>query len=253
MPSAAWGGLGLGPAADREAMPFAAWGGLGLGPAADREAMPFAAWGRLGLGPAADREAMPFAAWGRLGLGPAADREAVPSVAWGGLGLGPAVDREAMPFAAWGRLGLGPVESSEATITALLRHRGHGETADRIQLFFDIRAQEPNEPPIVIESLRSLVTFIIQEPKLSVPIIGSDPQGLMELEWHLRDNGNPNSLWGRGNGVVSMKFLKSGTIQFVALSGPYRRGLARKREQGESTRENMMASLGDFALRITRS
>ena len=73
----------------------------------------------------------------------------------------------------------------------------------------------------------------------------------MELEWHLKDNGDPNSVWGRGNGVVSMKFLGSGKIQYVALSGPYRPGIERAEKQDESTKEEIMDSLGMFAHRIT--
>ena len=107
-----------------------------------------------------------------------------------------------------------------------------------------------DEPPVAMESLRSVVTFVSQQPKLAPPIVGSDPQGLMELEWHLLDNGDPSSIWGRGNGVVSMKFLGSDKIQFVALSGPYRPGAEREETQGESTKEDMMDALGVFAHRI---
>ena len=73
----------------------------------------------------------------------------------------------------------------------------------------------------------------------------------MELEWHLMDNGDPSSVWGRGNGVVSMKFVASGNIQFVALSGPYRAGFEREERQGESTKQDIMDSLGVFWSRIT--
>ena len=128
---------------------------------------------------------------------------------------------------------------------------GRENVADRIQQFLNIVDDEPDEPHVAMESLRSVVSFIAQQPKLAPPIVGSDPQGLMELEWHLKDNGDPNSVWGRGNGVVSMKFLASGKIQYVALSGPYRSGAEREETQGESTKEDMMDSLGMFAHRIT--
>ena len=52
------------------------------------------------------------------------------------------------------------------------------------------------------------------------PFVSSDLDGLKEMEWHLsQDNGDPNTPWGRGNGVVSLNFLKSGSIQYVDLIG----------------------------------
>ena len=127
---------------------------------------------------------------------------------------------------------------------------GRKHVADRIQQYIDIVDDEPDEPPVVMESLRSVVTFVSQQPKLEPPVVGSDPHGLMELEWHLKDNGDPNSVWGRGNGVIIMKFLRSGKIQYVALSGPYRPGAEREERQDESTKEDMMNALGVFAHRI---
>ena len=72
----------------------------------------------------------------------------------------------------------------------------------------------------------------------------------MEAEWHLRDNGNPDSMWGKGDGIVSLKFQESGLIQFVALSSPHREGEQRITKRDESTREFMMTSLGEFAPKI---
>ena len=144
--------------------------------------------------------------------------------------------------------------SGLSSVDALLKYlRVHEKNlmADRIQQFLDVRNEDPEEPPIVTESLRSLVEFIIQEPMLRPPAISSDPEGLMELEWHLADDGNSDSIWGRGKGVVSMRFLQSGNIRYVALSGPYRRGLERLRILGEATKREMIARLGPFAQRVT--
>ena len=141
--------------------------------------------------------------------------------------------------------------SRVAELLNCLRLHGQYLIADRIQQFLDVRNEDPEEPPIVTESLRSLVEFIVQEPRLRPPAISSNPEGLMELEWHLADNGDPGSIWGRGNGVVSMRFLHSGNIQYVALSGPYRKGQERLRILGEGTKREMIANLGSFAQRVT--
>ena len=142
---------------------------------------------------------------------------------------------------------------SEVALLAHLREKGRQPIADRIEKFLDLLAEDPDEGLIAVDSLRSLVSFVLMTPNLRTPIVGSDREGLMELEWHLADNGNPASVWGRGNGVVSLKFLTSGLIQYVALSGPHQKGIERLRKQGESTREYMLRSLGEFTPRITRA
>jgi hypothetical protein len=141
-------------------------------------------------------------------------------------------------------------EDGRAEVLKVLRVFGHEHTAEHIQQYLEDRDLDLDEPPVVIESLRSLAAFIIQEQGLLSPSVGTDPQGLIEAEWHLRDNGNPDSMWGKGNGIVSMKFLESGIIQFVALSSPYGEGVQRITKRGESTREFMMSSLGEFTPRI---
>ena len=147
-----------------------------------------------------------------------------------------------------------PLPSLPSEINVLisaLRVYGHQAAAARIQEFLAIREEDPDEPPIIRESFLSLVQFLIQEPQLLPPIVSSDPNGLMEIEWRLLDNGDPNTPWGRGNGVVSLKFLKSCNIQYVALSGPKRKGQDRMRLHGEATKCEMLAELGEFAQKIT--
>ena len=146
-----------------------------------------------------------------------------------------------------------PPPSETDTLISVLEIYGCKSAASRIQEFLAIREEDPDEPPIIRESLLSLVQFLIQEPRLLPPVISSDPSGLMETEWHLLDNGDPNTLWGRGNGVVSLKFLKSGNIEYVALSGPKRKGQDRLRRFGEANKCEVLADLDEFAQRITAS
>ena len=145
-----------------------------------------------------------------------------------------------------------PATDSQAVLIGYLEEKGHLTVASHIHRCLELRSEDPDEAPIVIESLRSLATFIVMTPNLLTPIVSSDPEGLMELEWHLQDNGDPGTFWGRGNGVVSLKFLRSELVQFVTLSGPHQKGVERLRKQGNSTREYLLSSLGEFAPRITR-
>ena len=146
----------------------------------------------------------------------------------------------------------GSTSEIDVLMSALVIY-GCAAAAAKIKEFLAIREEDPDEPPINRESLLSLVQFLIQEPQLLPPVVSSDLDGLMEIEWHLLDNGDPNTPWGRGNGVVSLKFLKSGSIQYVALSGPRRRGQDRLRVHGEATKCEMLADLGEFAQKITTS
>ena len=145
-----------------------------------------------------------------------------------------------------------PETNSQDVLASFLKENGHQSVADRIERHLALLSEDPDEPPIVIESLRSMVGLIVMVPNLGTPIVGSDPEGLMELEWHLPDNGDPDSFWGRGSGVVSLKFLSSGLVQYVALSGPHQKGIERLRKQGESTKQYLLSSLGEFTPRITR-
>ena len=145
------------------------------------------------------------------------------------------------------------LDSEIDVLMSALEIYGCAAAAAKIQEFLAIREEDPDEPPINRESLLSLVQFLIQEPQLLPPVVSSDLDGLMEIEWHLLDNGDPNTPWGRGNGVVSLKFLNSGNIQYVALSGPRRRGQDRLRVHGEATKCEMLAEVGEFAHKITIS
>lgn len=147
-----------------------------------------------------------------------------------------------------------PAEARNVEVELLLEYLvdlGQATIADRIRRFLDILKGEPDEPPIATKSLRSAVLFLAQHSNLIPPIVGSNLRGLLELEWHLQDNGDPGSIWGRGNGVVSLRFLESGNVQFVALSGPRLAGLKRAEERGEANRESIMSSLGIFESRVT--
>ena len=115
---------------------------------------------------------------------------------------------------------------SEIDLLAHLREKGRQPIADRIEEFLALLAEEPDEAPIAIDSLRSLVIFVFMTPHLRTPIVGSDREGLMELEWNLADDGDPDSFWGRGNGCSVLE------IPYV---GPYPvRGTVRAPSEGRS-------------------
>jgi hypothetical protein len=139
-------------------------------------------------------------------------------------------------------------DDAQADLKRLIQ-AGQESVARNIRQYLDLRAEE-GAPSVMPDSLRHFAEFLISYPNLVPPVVSADPQGNMELEWHLRDNGRPDTVWGRGNGVVSLRFLETGTIQYVALSGPYKAGIERLTKNGETDAAGVMERLGEFAGRV---
>ena len=70
------------------------------------------------------------------------------------------------------------------------------------------RDAAPDEPAIVLASLRELALFLLSQRRLVEPEIGLGPDGLLLAEWASTERG-----------VLAMKFLADGIIQFAGVSG----------------------------------
>jgi hypothetical protein len=136
---------------------------------------------------------------------------------------------------------------SESRLVAYLESTGQEDLARQLQAHLDILAKDPEGPSASVESLRSLVTFLCMSPQLEPPLVISDPDGLMGLEWHIQEEKNG---WAHGKGIVSLIFGRSGFVRYVALSLPHREGQEHPRAQGESPKEYVLQSLGEFASQI---
>ena len=75
---------------------------------------------------------------------------------------------------------------------------------DLIEMLRDIE-QDPDEPEISIYSLQAMARFLIKHRKFCHPIIGLDPIGMMQAEWHII-----------GDGLLVMAFLENEQIHCVA-------------------------------------
>ena len=75
---------------------------------------------------------------------------------------------------------------------------------DLIEMLRDIQ-EAPEEPDIKLFSLRAMARFIIKHSKFDDPVIGPDPIGLMQAEWHIN-----------GDGLLVMAFLDDDQIHCVA-------------------------------------
>ena len=150
------------------------------------------------------------------------------------------------------RIDLSNLDTTEEVI-GRLREKGHEAVAEQIEEHLSALEQDPDEKPVVFESLRSLATFILMHSQLKPPMVGSAPNGLMELTWCLENHSNPDGYWGEGNCVVSLRFLASGLVHYVALSAPNRTDEERISKRGDAKREFVLRSLGEFVPRITNA
>ena len=75
---------------------------------------------------------------------------------------------------------------------------------DLIEMLRDIQ-EDPEEPEIKLYSLRAMARFLIKHRRFYDPIIGPDPIGIMQAEWHII-----------GDGLLVMAFLDDNHIHCVA-------------------------------------
>ena len=147
--------------------------------------------------------------------------------------------------------------AEEKEIVDTLRSHGLNELAARLAHLGGMIADDPEEPDLVIESLRSFADFFMQTDRLPLPEIGADPEGLVEAEWRIPANAaskaSANRYWGRGDGILAMKFLPSGLVQFAATSGPAGQGRERLRTSGILPKTDIMPAVQAFSSRLAVS
>ena len=155
------------------------------------------------------------------------------------------------------------VAESEEEIVAAMRGYGLVAIADRLNHLRALIAEDPDEPGLVLESLRSFAGFFMHEDRLPVPEVGAGPAGFLEAEWRIpakreapviapfvRWMRPDERYWGQGDGILAMKFLPSGSIQYAAVSGPVGRGKERLRSSGVYSKNSIMPAIQAFTSRL---
>ena len=155
------------------------------------------------------------------------------------------------------------VAESEEEIVAAMRWYGLVAIANRLNHLRALIAEDPDEPDLVLESLRSFADFFMHEDRLPVPEVGVGPEGFLEAEWRIpakreapviapfvRWERPDERYWGQGDGILAMKFLPSGSIQYAAVSGPVGRGKERLRSSGVYSKNSIMPAIQAFTSRL---
>ena len=106
--------------------------------------------------------------------------------------------------------GLNAIRSaaSREEITDVVRRCGFSEIADRLDYLIELEAEEPDEEPMQIDSLRSVAEFVLGERDVYDPDIGVGADGVIGLSWRLSPNG-----------MVYLRFREAGAAR-VALIAP---------------------------------
>ena len=127
---------------------------------------------------------------------------------------------------------LGAVKAEE--IAPALSFVGWRAVAERVQELCRMVGDDPDEPPIVLASLRELALFLLSQPQIPEPEIGVSPNGLALAEWASAERG-----------VLAMKFLPDGRIQFAAVSAAAGSGPP-FRVHGELPRDRTVVAVQGF-------
>ena len=129
--------------------------------------------------------------------------------------------------------------STHEEVIAVLRMFGLDSIADRLGYLRSLVYDVPDEPPIELESLRAMALFIMSERQLPLPRMAVSPDGLIQIEWRPEDSG-----------ILAMKFLLDGKIQFAEIGEKTSEGVERARISGTLEKDDMMRALHPFVSRL---
>ena len=119
-------------------------------------------------------------------------------------------------------------------ITAL-RISGRHVAADRLAALIALIDEDPDELPIVLESLKAFARFLIDERQFDTPRIGTDRDGHVQVEWPVLEQG-----------LLVMNFRPDDLIRFVAVSAPARRGTKRMRVSDMLPKPEVLKAIRQF-------
>ena len=121
------------------------------------------------------------------------------------------------------------------TSISRLRSAGRIEAAEQLTELIAIIGEDPDEPELDVESLMYFADFLIDEPRFGTPVIGTDPDGRLQAEWHVLSQG-----------LLVMNFRQDGRIRFVAASEPARLGKERMRVSGTLRKRDALRAIEPF-------
>lgn len=93
-------------------------------------------------------------------------------------------------------------------VLAALPPLGCGAIAKRLTYLHEVtRDDDPDEPPMAFSSLQQCALFFASKPNCGDADIGISPDGLLQAQWR-----------AKGGGVLAIRFLPNGFLQFAGVS-----------------------------------
>ena len=124
-------------------------------------------------------------------------------------------------------------------ILLLLQADGFEKTTVRLRYLQNLATNNPDEPSMVIDSMKGLVGFLTTERSLPDPEIGISPNGLAQIEWRLPPDG-----------ILAMEFLTTSLIRFAAVSVSTKHSDIRLRVNGTLPRGEVLDATRSFTSSI---
>ena len=118
-------------------------------------------------------------------------------------------------------------------VVNLLRQSERSAVADRIGFLQRLSEDDPAEPELNCDSLRSLADLLLARPQLPQPGISTSPDGLLLAQWRVPPHG-----------LMTFEFLAGGRIQFAAISAPANHPGERETVYGTLPPNETLAAVG---------
>ena len=132
------------------------------------------------------------------------------------------------------RLYLHMVMTSREIIN-LLRELGRSSVADRLDYLERLHDDDPDEPLMEFESLRTLASFVLSEGQFPDPEIGLTPRGVAVGQWRISPDG-----------ILAMEFLPNDWIRFAGIGRAGQPSGHRPRISGELEKHKAIDAVRDF-------
>lgn len=131
--------------------------------------------------------------------------------------------------------------STAREIIDLLLELGRSSVANRLAYLEGLHDDDPDEPPIEFESLRTLASFMLSEGQFPDPEIGLTPRGLAVGQWRTLPDG-----------ILAMEFLPNDWIRFAGISCAVQPFSQRRRISGELEKHKAIDAVRDFTGLLVR-
>ena len=127
-------------------------------------------------------------------------------------------------------------------VAKLLRQSERSAVADRISFLQRLSEEDPAEPGLNCDSLRSLADLLLTRSQLPQPGISTSPDGVLLAQWRIPPHG-----------LMTFEFLPDGRIQFAAISAPANHPGERETVYGTLPANETLAAVGLFTAKLERS